>query len=780
MHVRTSSEINRILDEAATLSVKRGLFYVGVDTLFEVLCQQPDVFPRTISEETRRGVQWVLQELDRERWRGMPPSGLHDVFFSTRCCNLINDAATLAAQLSRSQPTATHLMLAILMDPYAAPSRAMDVLQLDRGKFIEQLRESLYRGRREHGVEPVLAGGASAQSSSPEPVSKPDESAEGELQTLTRDLTALARAGKLEPAIGRSSEIKQILEILGRKNKNNAILVGDAGVGKTRVVEGLALMLALGRTGTFLENARVMELNIGLLTAGTEFRGAFEKRVARLLDEIQSIPNLILFIDEVHLIMGAGGTEGSPVDLANLLKPALARGDLRCIGATTMEEYRKFIERDPAIERRFQMVRVEELSPDATLQILEHIRPSLEAHHRVRIGRRALRATVELTQRYMPERRFPDKAIDVLDQACARQRLRLAAMAAQLGSSVPAEKQIAEEKVTPHEIRKVVSRLTAIPLEEIADAERQRLEHLETLLKKRVIGQDEAVRRVAQAVRRARTGLASPDRPSGVFFFLGPSGVGKTLLAKALAEVVYGSSRHLQVFDMSEYVEEHSVARLLGAPPGYVGSDQEGRLSAAVRRSPFSVLLFDEIEKANPRVFDVLLPVLDEGRIKDSRNRECNFRNCIIIFTSNLAADQLDRDSAPDEQAWLPILRKVFRPEFINRIDEFVPFYPLVFEDVRTILGQALRKLCTRLQEKGMQLRVYQGAYEYLAREGYNPDCGARELQRTVDRLVVNPISEMLVAGAFSPGDTIEVLMEEDALRIRKQSPAGASGRVDA
>lgn len=771
VQVRVSSEINRILEEAAALSVKRGQFFVGVDAVFEVLYQNAEEMLQGVPTDIKRGLQWVLQELDRERWRGVPPSNVQDVFFTTRCCNVINEAARIAAQLSGAAPDGRHLLLAILSDPLAAPSRAMDVLQLNRRQLIETLRESLYRTRL--GATTTKEGAPVRTIADTPPNETPVESTKDTddyaLQRLTRDLTALARAGKLEPAIGRSGEITQLLEILGRKTKNNAILVGDAGVGKTRIVEGLALALASGSTGRFLENARVVELNIGLLTAGTEFRGAFEKRVAQLLEEIERIPNLILFIDEVHLIMGAGSTEGSPVDLANLLKPALARGNLRCIGATTLEEYRKFIERDPAIERRFQMVRVEELSPATTLEVLEHLRPSLERHHGVRISRRALKSAVELTQRYMPERRFPDKAIDVLDQACARHRLRLAALAARNQQPSPVETSTTlEEKITPHDIRKVVSRLTSVPIEEIADGERQRLENLEHILKKRVVGQDEAVRRVAQAVRRARTGLASPDRPSGVFLFLGPSGVGKTLLAKVLAEVVFGSSRHLYTFDMSEYVEEHSVARLLGAPPGYVGSDQEGRLSAAVRHSPFSVLLFDEIEKAHPRVFDILLPILDEGRMKDARGRDCNFRNCILIFTSNIAAKHLRRDAPNQHEAILPALKEVFRPEFINRIDEFVPFFPLLFEDIRTILSISLRKLHARLQEKGMNLRVYQGAYEYLARQGYSEEFGARELQRTVDRLVINPISEQLIRGDFVYGDTIEVLMVDDALTIRK------------
>ncbi len=771
VQVRVSSEINRILEEAAALSVKRGQFFVGVDAVFEVLYQKFEEMLQGVPADIKRGLQWVLQELDRERWRGVPPSNVQDVFFTTRCCNVINEAARIATQLSGASPNGKHLLLAILSDPLAAPSRAMDVLQLNRKQLIETLRESLYRTKlgATRTKEDVAARTTMDMPPNETAVESTKDTDDYGLQRLTRDLTALARAGKLEPAIGRSGEITQLLEILGRKTKNNAILVGDAGVGKTRIVEGLALALASGSTGRFLENARIVELNIGLLTAGTEFRGAFEKRVAQLLEEIERIPNLILFIDEVHLIMGAGSTEGSPVDLANLLKPALARGNLRCIGATTLEEYRKFIERDPAIERRFQMVRVEELSPATTLEVLEHLRPSLERHHGVRISRRALKSAVELTQRYMPERRFPDKAIDVLDQACARHRLRLAALAARNPQQSPTETSTTlEEKITPHDIRKVVSRLTSVPIEEIADGERQRLENLEHILKKRVVGQDEAVRRVAQTVRRARTGLASPDRPSGVFLFLGPSGVGKTLLAKVLAEVVFGSSRHLYTFDMSEYIEEHSVARLLGAPPGYVGSDQEGRLSVAVRHSPFSVLLFDEIDKAHPRVFDILLPILDEGRIKDARGRDCNFRNCILIFTSNIAAKHLRRDAPDQHEAILPALKEVFRPEFINRIDEFVPFFPLLFEDIRTILSISLRKLHARLQEKGMNLRVYQGAYEYLARQGYSEEFGARELQRTVDRLVINPISEQLIRGDFVYGDTIEVLMVDDELTIRK------------
>lgn len=772
MQVRVSPEVNALVEDATALSVRRGRSYVGVENLFEALLQRRGQLSNCLVPEHLKNLNFALQEVVRESWQGAVPNAGPEVFYTPRCAEIINESARLAERLGSKQATLGHLLFALMRDSHAAPSRAMDRLGLDRMALVDALGASLQqhaeKSEHEASVQGTVAKHESAEAAAGE---SPRESAPRSLGTLTRDLTALARKGKLETAVGRRHEVFHIVEVLTRRSKNNAILVGDAGTGKTRIIEGLAKLIVEGKTGGILANSRILELNLAALTAGTQYRGAFEERITALLDELRQSPDTILFIDEIHLIMQTGSTEGSAMDLANLLKPALARGELRCIGATTPQEYRKCIERDPALERRFQMIRIEELTPNATITVLERMRDSLEKHYGVRISDRAISAAVQLTQRYLPNRRQPDKAIDVLDQACARYRLTLVAAKAREKAGKGTEFTswiVQKQKVTPHDIRKVVSRTAGIPVEEITAAERQRLDNLEQRLRQRIVGQDEALAKVVGAVKKSRAGLADPNRPEAVMLFLGPTGVGKTQLAKALADLIFGSSKHLITFDMSEYVEEHSVSRLLGAPPGYVGSDEEGRLAAAMRQSPFSILLFDEIEKAHPRIFDILLPVLDEGRIKDSYSREVSFRNTIIIFTSNVGAEVMKRGADPADDSVLEALRGHFRPEFINRIDDVVPFYPLLFEDIRTILKSSFRQLATRLNERGIHLRVFQGAYEHIAEQGYSEEFGARELRRAVDRLVTNRIGAAMLAQEFKRGDYIQVLMENGELVIRK------------
>lgn len=790
MDVSVSPETSRLLDEAATCSVRRGQRYVGVEHLFEVLVAKSSLLPIAVCEHHLRALQTAAREVERMAWQGiMPPVG-PEIFHTPRCAHAINDAAKLAERLSRSQPKAGHLLLAILVDAHAAPSMVMDRLNLGRGRIIETLRNALTVPR--HNVrfssdDATTTSGAKAEPKAA-PTSRRGRAAEAELEpleplepitpksppgldSLVRDLTMAARQGSIEPAVGREKEVFEILQILARKTKNNVILVGEAGVGKTKLVEGLAVSAAQGGLPGLPADTRILELDMGALMSGTMYRGAFEEKLHAMLEELKARKDTILFIDEVHLIMGAGAVEGSAIDIANLLKPPLARGELRCIGATTLKEYRKFIEKDPALERRFQMVRIEGLSESATYALLEKLRPSLEKHHGVHIGRRAMRATIVLTQRYMPNRQLPDKAIDILDQACARYRLRAIARKTHPELLFESSDPAVAEKVTPHDIRKVVSQTTGIPIEEITAEDRLLLSKLEQKLKERIIGQDEAVAKVAATVKRSRAGLSDPNRPNAVMLFLGPSGVGKTQLAKELADRLFGSPDHLITFDMSEYVEAHSVSRLLGAPPGYVGSDEEGRLTLAVREKPFSILLFDEIEKAHPRVFDILMPILEEGRLKDSRGRLADFKNCMIILTSNIGADILHRsEDGGERRKVLEELRRHFRPEFINRIDEIVPFYPLLFEDVRSILRLFVNELRMKLRERKIGVRMYQGAYEFLASQGYSPEFGARELRRVVERHVTNPISEMLLSGKFISGDIIAVLMEDGQLTFRREA----------
>ena len=779
MQVHVSPEVNSLLNAAVQISVRRSNLFVGVEHLFAAIIEAPELLPKAFADRYIPQFQRVAQLMGREAWKGGPPSGATDVFYTPRCAATLNEAAKLAERYRTAAAGAGHVLMALLADAHAGPSRALDRQGLHRGDILTALRAELTDARARSssaGARPATAPsdalpGAPAAQGTP----APDDTPAFSLDTITRNLTAAAREGQLERAVGRKNEMFELLQILTRKNKNNVILVGEAGVGKTQIVEGLALASVRGGLGGILRDFQILELSLGALMTGTQYRGAFEEKILAMLEELKRSKKVVLFIDEIHLIMGAGATDGDSMDVANLLKPALARGEIRCIGATTLQEYRTFVEKDPAIERRFQMVRVEPLSERATLRVLDRLRPSLQRHHGVRIGTKALDASIRLTQRYLPNRHLPDKAIDVLDQACARYRLKAIAARQRAAATPGAEDPARANKVTPHDIRRVVSQLASVPIEEMTAQERLFLNDLEDQIKQRIIGQDTAVAKAVAAVKKSRAGLADPNRPQAVLLFLGPSGVGKTQLAKVLANMLFGSSQHFTTFDMTEYGQEHSVSRLLGAPPGYVGHEEEGRLTAAMRTAPFSVLLFDEIEKAHPKVFDVFLPVFDEGRIKDARGRTVSFRDSIIIMTSNVGADLLYRTETGDSrQQLLEELRKHFRPEFINRIDEIVPFYPLLFEDMRTILGLTIDELRRRLSDKRIDLHVYQRAYEFLAREGHSPEFGARELRRTVDRLIVGPISDMLLKDQFRPGDAIEVLMEDDELTIRRAAPISA------
>lgn len=789
MHLHVSESIAGVMEQAVAASVRRGQFYVGVEHLYAAILDDAGALPEAFREGWLNSLFSAHREMERHAWTGNAPSTTGEIFHTPRAIDATQDAGKLADRAGNGSATTGHLLLAILLDDLSAPSRAMDTLQLRRGECVRALREQLARPRsrvRAHqhaelreadalsNDTPAVARSESSTSStslSPAPDSEVGESTL--MRSLTRDLSRAARHGELSPAVGRKTEIMELLQILSRKTKNNAILVGEAGVGKTQLVEGLALKMAQAQNGSGAPSFKILELNLATLMAGTQYRGAFEERLLALLDKLRASKDLVLFIDEIHLIMGAGSTDGDGMDLANLLKPPLARGEIRCIGATTLQEYRKFVEKDPAIERRFQMVRVEELDEPSTMTVLERLRPQLERHHQVRIARASLEAAVSLTQRYMPNRYQPDKAIDVLDQACARHRLKAMAMDSDPGFALDyATDSEGQARVTPHCIRKVISQMTSIPLEELTQEERRRIGGLEKRIKERLIGQDAAVSKAVAAVKKSRAGLADPNRPDAVLLFLGPSGVGKTQLAKLVAEYVFGAPSHLLTFDMSEYIEEHSVAKLLGAPPGYAGHEEEGRLTGVVRNQPFSLLLFDEIEKAHPRIYDIFLPIFDEGRLKDTRGRDVNFRNCIIVMTSNIGADVLSRDDdRASRGAVMAELRKHFRPELINRIDEIVPFFPLLAEDVRSILRLEVNALRMRLRDKKVGIRMYQMAYEYLASLGYSQEFGAREIRRVVEREVAGPVSELVLSSNFTRGDMIDVLMEEGALVVRMGEP---------
>ncbi|GAA4831455.1 ATP-dependent Clp protease ATP-binding subunit [Saccharopolyspora rosea] len=640
------------------------------------------------------------------------------------------------------------------------------------------------------------------------------------LDQFGTDLTARARAGELDPVIGRADEIEQTVEVLSRRTKNNPVLIGEAGVGKTAIVEGLAQRIAEDRVPQVLRGKRVVQLDLSGMLAGTRYRGDFEERMTKVIDEIaEHRDELIVFVDELHTVVGAGGAEGA-VDAGNMLKPRLARGELHVVGATTLDEYRKHIEKDPALERRFQPVQVPEPSVADTVEILRGLRANYEQHHEVRYTDEAVRAAARLSDQYISDRFLPDKAIDLLDQAGARKRLsaldpgsragelrrRVERLEQEKDEAVAAEEyeeasklrdeitrvqaelaEIGEAEgpleVTDADIAEIVSRATGVPVNRLTEAERSRLRNLEEELHRRVVGQRDAVRALARAVRRSRSGLGDPNRPVGSFLFLGPTGVGKTELAKALAESLFGDEKRMIRLDMSEFQERHTASRLVGAPPGYVGHDEAGELTEAVRRHPYSVVLLDEIEKAHPDVFNTLLQVLDDGRLTDGRGRTVDFSNTVLIMTSNLGSEVVSTsggaigfrsdDAAPavDERV-MPKLREAFRPEFLNRITEIVVFRRLDAEQLRTITRMLLESTVERLRELGVRVEFSSAAVDWIAERGYQPEFGARPLRRAIERRVDDPISDLLLDGALAEGGRVRIDVADGELSFDVDQPA--------
>ncbi|HTK64307.1 MAG TPA: ATP-dependent Clp protease ATP-binding subunit [Pseudonocardia sp.] len=612
------------------------------------------------------------------------------------------------------------------------------------------------------------------------------------LNRFGRDLTADAHAGRLDPVIGRDDEVGQLVEVLARRTKNNPVLLGDPGVGKTAIVEGLASRIADGTVPEALRGRRIISVDLAGMVAGTKYRGEFEQRLTEVIDEVVGADRqVVLFLDELHTVMGAGSGEGSPMDAANMLKPALARGGLQVIGATTMAEYRKHIERDAALDRRFQPITIAEPSVADTVTILRGLRGRYQDHHRVTITDEACEAAAALSERYLTDRFLPDKAIDLMDRASARVRMRLAEAGAgprsgatfvagtttvsstPLGGASNGASGGADvgglPEVDADAIAEVVAAVTGIPVARLTELDRQRLLDLEITLRSRVVGQDEAVEAVADAVRAGRAGLTHPDRPVGSFLFMGPTGVGKTELARALAEALFGAPDRMVRLDMSEFAERHSVSRLTGAPPGYVGHDEPGQLTDAVRRNPYSVVLLDEIEKAHADVLNVLLGVLDAGRLTDTRGRTVNFTNTVVIMTSNLGAEALLAASSAgrsvDEvrETLMASVRGFFRPEFLNRLDEVVLFAGLGRTELRAITGLLLAQTRERLAAQGIGLTLEPGAVDWLAARGHQPEFGARPLRRAIGRSLERRLSRMLLAGELSPGQTVRVDAQADA-----------------
>ena len=663
--------------------------------------------------------------------------------------------------------TTGHALLSIAGDRTTATAHVLEMYGITPQIIAEELQR--FAAGDDFGTEITVGkpGLKTAERPFAEPSGHP-------LAQFGADLTQLARDGKVDPVIGRDREIDRVIQILSRRKKNNPILIGEAGVGKSAIVEGLALRIARGEVPATIAGKRIFSLDVSALVAGTKFRGEFEERMQQLLDLLRRSRDTIVFIDEIHTIVGAGSTQGS-LDTANILKPALARGELQTIGATTLDEYRTDIESDTALERRFQRVLVEPTTPEQTLGILRRIAPDYERHHRVRYSDEALRACVELTGRYVTGRCFPDKAIDALDEAGSRAHLQRNAATATV--------EIGEGLV-----RRVVSDMTGIPAERVSEDEASRLRSLRDHLARRVVGQQEAVERIARTIRRSRAGLQDENRPIGVFLFVGPTGVGKTLLAKEVSKWLFDEHRGLIRIDMSEYAEKHNVARLIGPPPGYVGYGEGGQLTEAVRRQPYAVVLLDEIEKAHPEVFNTLLQLFDEGRLTDGSGRTVDFRNTILIMTSNVGSREVARkplrvgyatpskgaapDTAPDGE-YRRALERVFAPEFLNRIDDIVIFRTLDAGDVVRIIDLELQGLFTRTGRLGYKIKVTEGAKRRLASMGYEARYGVRSLRRALAEQVEEPLSTLILDGKLRTGDTVVVESDRSrGIRLRVDRPA--------
>jgi ATP-dependent Clp protease ATP-binding subunit ClpC len=707
-----------------------------------------------------------------------------------------------------------HLLLGLIMEGEGIAARVLANLNVNPEKIWKQVVQ-LLGGESEENVISSSGSGAMGKNSSATNTPALDE--------FGRDLTAMASAGKLDPVIGRDNEIERVIQVLSRRTKNNPVLIGEAGVGKTAIAEGLAQRITSNKVPETLSNKRLVTLDLSAMVAGSKYRGEFEERLKKVMEEIYTTGNIIVFIDELHTLIGAGAAEGA-IDAANILKPALARGELQCIGATTLDEYRKYIEKDPALERRFQPITVGEPTMEEAIAILRGLRDRYEAHHRVQITDASIEAAVRLSDRYIADRYLPDKAIDLVDEAASRVRLlsytappdlkemeekieklkkekeeavlsqefekaaqvrdeeqKLRTELTELRNNWHNKRDVAKSVVTPDDIAQVVASWTGIPVKKLAQEESERLLHLDDILNQRVIGQDEAVQAVVRAVRRSRAGLKDPKRPIGSFIFLGPTGVGKTELARALAEALFGKEDASIRIDMSEYMEKHAVSRLVGAPPGYIGHEEGGQLTEAVRRKPYSVILLDEIEKAHPEVFNILLQVLEDGRLTDSTGRTVNFRNTVIIMTSNVGASFLRKEAMgfasrrSQETEYknmrsnvMEELKRTFRPEFLNRVDEIVVFHALQPEDLLKITEIMLKDVTKRLQEHGLELQVDQNAVELIAREGYDPSFGARPLRRAIQRLIEDELSEKILEGQFALGDKIKAEVEEGKLKFSK------------
>ncbi len=745
MTIKISEELNLVINFSREEAMRTGSYGIGPDHLLLGIIRHGD----NDACEVLKGLEVDLQELkqfiDGKIFTNehIPFSDIDKINFSRAAHGVLSFTVLEATRLRVESASAIHLLLALSKAPNCYGQTYLRDVGVDYGRLLGYMDKCGL-------LNPTNSGGNAEEGDTSDEETAGEASApkqEGEsIDDFGYDLTAAAREGKLDPVVGRYDEIGRVIQILGRRKKNNPMLVGEAGVGKSAIVEGIALRIASGDVPPALEGKRLISLDIASVVAGTRYRGDFEKRLKNIITELSHNPDIILFIDEFHTIVGAGGSSGS-LDAANMLKPALARGEIQCIGATTMDEFTKIVEKDGALDRRFQKVVIEPAGERYSVDILRNLRENYEKHHHVVYSDEALEACVKLSERYITDRCLPDKAIDAMDEAGSMVRLKRAG------------RKGASNIVTYDDVAAVISQISGVPAGKVAESEGARLLKMESVLQKRIIGQDEAIHKVVKAIQRGRAGVQSPNKPVGTFLFFGPTGVGKTRLAQALADFLFDSEDNLIRIDMSEYMEKFNVSRLVGAPPGYVGYEEGGQLSEQVRRKPYSVVLLDEIEKAHPDIFNLLLQVLDEGRLTDSNGRTISFRNTVVIMTSNVGSRELDeygkgvgfmaagRNVEADRKAVLEkAVKKEFPPEFINRVDEMIFFNSLTKEDIAEIIEIEIKELRERVAEAGFKLSISKAAKAFVAEAGYDPSYGARPLKRAIRRYIEDPVSEFIIA----------------------------------
>ena len=813
MMQRFTDDAQRVLSLAQEAALELGHDYVGTEHVLIGLTKVKNGVAAKALEELGLVTEDIFEAVEEHVGRGNKKAT--SIYMTPRVKHVLELAIQVANQMNHNYVGTEHILLGLLSDGSGVAVAILRAMNIRSNDVVEAIRS-------------ILGSNKGSNNGGQEGINSNNDL--GELSDFATDLNESAKQGKIDPVIGRDTEIQRVIQILSRRTKNNPVLIGEPGVGKTAIAEGLAQRIVTGNVPEILRNKRIISLSIGSMLAGAKYRGEFEERLKKAIDEVQQHDDMIIFIDEIHTLVGAGATEGA-MDAANILKPALARGEFQVIGATTLDEYKKHIEKDAALERRFQPVQVGEPNEEDALEILKGLRDRYEAFHKAKITDEALTAAVSLSSRYITDRFLPDKAIDVVDEAASKVRMKVfsaapdvkaledrlntvkkekeAAVTSQdfekaaklrdeeqlLLKEIGDKKSIAKEKsdqkliVTEEDIAAVVAQWTGIPVAKIAEEESATLLHLEEELHKRVVGQDEAVTAVAKAVRRARAGLKDPKRPIGSFLFLGPTGVGKTELARALASSLFGDESAMIRLDMSEYMEKHTVSRLVGAPPGYVGYEEGGQLTDAVRRKPYSVILLDEVEKAHADFFNILLQVLDDGRLTDSQGRTVDFRNTVIIMTSNLGAKALHKnspelgflaakksDSNVDEnkgidfkeakKSVMDAVKRHFRPEFLNRIDEMIVFHPLTEEDLKEIVTILMSDVTKRLGERDLQLEITPEAMKFLVKEGSDFTMGARPLKRAIQRLIEDPVSDLILKGDAKEGKIIKADAKDNDLVV--------------